>query len=206
MDNKLQQILDGVSLLYMKYGIKSVTMDDVAKELGISKKTLYLYVKDKEDLVKQVVSYHITKQNCEFDHIELENMNAIDVLLHVSQQVLQFFSDFTPNVRYDLQKYYPTVLKLFSDHRNEHIYKNIRTNLDKGIKDGLYRNNIDPHVIAATYVSRIDVIFDNTYFPHDKYSFSHLFQELFTYHIYGIASKKGIEYYEKRIKDNSYVK
>lgn len=200
MEIKLQQILDGVSTLYIKYGIKSVTMDDVAKELGISKKTLYLYVKDKEDLVKQIVCFHIAKQHQEFQDIKSANSNAIDVLMHVSQKVLQMFAEFTPNVRYDLQKYYPSVLKLFSAHKQEHISNNMRDNIIQGMKDGMYRNDLDPDVIAALYVARMDILFDTNQFPHDTYSFSTLFNEMFKYHIYGIASKKGIEYYEQLSK------
>ena len=202
-DEKLKVLLEKISHLYIKYGIKSVSMDDIARELGISKKTLYLYFKDKNDLVFQVVAYHIKNQNDYFCLIAEQKLNAIDVLLDVSKRVIMFMETFNSSIRYDLQKYHPEVLKIFTEHRRDHILKNIKNNILKGIEEGIYRNDLIPDVIANLYVTRIDLMFNNDALPENQFTFSMIFDEMFKYHIRGIASKKGIEYYESKIKTHS---
>ena len=200
MEQKLNELLEGISQLFIKYGIKSVTMDDIARHLGISKKTLYQYFADKRDLVEKIVLFHINKHNSEFKEKEFEKLNAIDILLTVSKNVMALLEEFTPSICYDLQKYYPEIHKIFSDHKNKHIFENVKMNIIKGMAEGLYRKDIDPDIISTIYVSRIEMIFNYETFPSDKFSLMQVFDEAFRYHIHGIASKKGIEYYESKIK------
>ncbi|MDD5570294.1 MAG: TetR/AcrR family transcriptional regulator [Bacteroidales bacterium] len=200
MKEKRNNILEEVSRLYIRYGIKSVTMDDVSRELGISKKTLYKFFSDKNDLVKNVISYQIKKQTAKSFETKKQKLNAVDVLIIASRHIIKFMETFNPSIRHDLQKYYPDVLKILTEHRRKHIFENIKTNIVQGIKEGLYRKDLKPDIIAVLYVSRMDVIFNYEYFPSDKFDFSTIFNEMFKYHICGIANKKGIEHYEKKIK------
>ncbi|MFA6924293.1 MAG: TetR/AcrR family transcriptional regulator [Bacteroidales bacterium] len=199
MKEKRNNILEEVSHLYIKYGIKSVTMDDVSRELGISKKTLYNFFSDKNDLVKNVISYQINKQTNKSFEIIKQKHNSIDVLLEASKHIIKFMETFNPSIRHDLQKYYPDVLKILKEHRRKHIFENIRANIIQGIKEGLYRKNLNPDIISSIYVSRLEILFNYEYFPSDKFEFSTIFDEMFKYHIRGIASKKGIEYYESKM-------
>ena len=103
----MDDIIVKVSELYMKYGIKSVSMDDVARELGISKKTLYQHFTDKDELVQKVVDYHMDMQEQEMKKIACAGHNAIEELLMVSKNITQLLKQTNPSVTYDLQKYYP---------------------------------------------------------------------------------------------------
>ena len=130
MDPKFQNIIEGALQLYSKYGIKSVTMDDIAKELGISKKTLYLYVKDKEDLVRQVMSYQLEIQDVKFKLVSDKNNNAIETLVEVSKHIVEFLKTINPSTRYDLKKYYPNILKMHIDYKRINFFDHIRNNRD----------------------------------------------------------------------------
>ena len=201
MDEKLKKILDSISILFIKYGIKSVTMDDISSHLGMSKKTLYTYFDDKKDLVQKIVTYHINFHNSKFKQTADKGENAIDVLLNASRNLVQFLEEFTPTVCYDLKKYYPEINKILSEHKGKHIFDNVKLNILKGIQEGLYRKDINPEIIARIYVTRIETIFNNEIFPLDKFSLIQLFDEAFKYHIHGIANNKGLEYYEKKLKN-----
>ena len=135
MNKELQEILEKVSVLYRKYGIKSITMDDVAKELGISKKTLYQYVNDKTELVEKVVEH--TRQ-CNFSdmkNLEGDRENAIEQLIKVSQRVNALMKDHSPSYEYDLRKYYPDIFNNLMSARRKLMYESMIANIRQGKKD-----------------------------------------------------------------------
>ena len=123
MNKELENILVKVGELYHKYGIKSVTMDDVARELGISKKTLYLHVENKNDLVSKVMDYFLDYKDTEFLKILSKKQNAIEELLEVGIYIIKAFRDFNPSTEYDLKKYYPVVYSKLQNIRKERMYK-----------------------------------------------------------------------------------
>lgn len=197
MDEKIKNILAQVSSLYMKYGIKSVTMDDVSRELGMSKKTLYEFFKDKNALVREVMEYQMNMMGEAIHASRVEGANAIDELLTISRIVKNYLSSFNPSVNYDLQKYYLEIWQVIIEYKRQHVFTNVKNNLIKGIEEGLYRSDINPEIIARLYVSRIETTMDKHFDPYHEFNTAELFRELFFYHIRGIASKKGIEYLEK---------
>ena len=199
MEEKEKNILEQVSSLYQKYGIKSVTMDDVAKEIGISKKTLYEYFSDKTDLVKKFLEFHICRIRVVFEKEKDDQRNAIDHLLDISRIIIAFLKNFNPAIHYDLQKYYPEVFRSLFEYKRTHMYNSVKDNLLRGMKEGLYRSDLNAEIIATIYVSRIEASWDSHFLLINEYSTTELFTEMFTYHIRGIASKKGIEYFEKQI-------
>jgi TetR/AcrR family transcriptional regulator, cholesterol catabolism regulator len=197
MENVHTEIIEKVSHLYQKYGIRSVTMDDVARELCISKKTLYQFIVDKEDLVEKVVNHYIDQQKMHFESIKAQRMNAIDVIMEISQHITLFLSNLNPSLTYDLRKYYPSAWKLLMEYKMDHIYNSAINNITRGISEGLYREDLNPEIIAAIYVSRIEYTMEQDLAKKTSFSPSEFFQEVFKYHIRGIASKKGLEYLEK---------
>ena len=201
MDEKFQKILQQVKTLYHKYGIKSITMDDVARELGISKKTLYLYVKDKADLVDKVVEMDINSHQCILQDVTFPQMNAIDALIKVSKVLNEQMKNMNPSASYDLRKYYPAIWEKVVDFRRKHVFHQIRENMLQGIKEDLFRPEINADIISYFYVLRIEEVYleSNEEFL-KKYPGIEVFNALFDYHIRGIANKKGIEYYENKIK------
>ena len=202
MNKKAEKIIQQVSLLYMKYGIKSVTMDDVARELGVSKKTLYEHFDDKADLVKKVILYNITNIETQFNKASSKKLNALDTLMEIGNMIVRFLSDFNPSISYDLQKYYPSIWKMLIDYKKNRVFVNVKENLIKGIKEKLYREDLNPEIIARIYVSKIEATMDFDYKGSADINPIILYNELLKYHIRGIASKKGIEYFETEINQN----
>ena len=139
----MDEIIVSISTLFMKYGIKSVSMDDVSRELGISKKTLYQYFKDKDELVTKVVEHHAELLSGEMFKMVSENANAIEQLLQVSKFVSQYLKNINPSVTYDLKKYYPQIWKNVNLNNRDYIFNQIKQNMINGIKEGLYRSDIN---------------------------------------------------------------
>lgn len=185
----------------MKYGIKSITMDDVARELGISKKTLYQYVTDKTDLVKKVVELEIEDKAEGFSKMNCPGLNAIEEIFEVHKMVRQMLKDYNPSTEYDLRKYYPDLYNQVVKVRRERIYNNTVANLEKGKAEGLYRQELNNEIIAKLQLSRIETAFDDKVFTQDELLSPKLFLEMFVYHIRGIANEKGLQVLEKKMKE-----
>lgn len=190
--------------LFMKYGIKSLTMDDISRHLGISKKTLYLYVSDKKDLVKKALELAVESDQCMLGDITINEENAIDELLAINEKISEKLQSVQPSVMYDLQKYYPEAWKVMENHKKCFVYDMVVKNINTGIEQGLYRDNVNPEIISSVYITMIDKIFDSDLFPTHQYTFSTLHKEIARYHIRGIASEKGKTYLVQRLKSNHH--
>lgn len=197
---ELENILFRVGELYNKYGIKSVTMDDVARELGISKKTLYQYVENKNDLVSKVVDYLLNLKNCSFKELMEKDLNAIEELLEVGIYIIKSIKDYNPSTQYDLKKYYPDLYMKFHEVRKERMYNSILKNIEKGKAQGIYRTDLDNKIIAKIQTSRFIHMSSDEFFDRDEMLKPQYVMELFIYHIRGIANDKGIEVLEKTLE------
>lgn len=186
--------------LFMKYGIRSVTMDDIARRFGISKKTVYQYVENKEDLLTKIVDSHIVEEKRSINAITKQSVNAIDEMVKIGRHINQQLREVSPTTLYDLQKYYRSIWNKMEKLEHEFIFEVIKKNLTRGIKEGLYRENIGVEIIAKLYVGKTSLIVDEDMFPLKENNREQLFTEFITYHIYGIASKKGIKIFEKYSK------
>ncbi len=196
----MDEIIVSISTLFMKYGIKSVSMDDVSRELGISKKTLYQYFKDKDELVTKVVEHHAELLSGEMFKMVSENANAIEQLLQVSKFVSQYLKNINPSVTYDLKKYYPQIWKNVNLNNRDYIFNQIKQNMINGIKEGLYRSDINIDIITHFYLFRMEMSQTYEMIVENKYSYEEIFNTSFNYHIRGIANKKGLECLENKIK------
>jgi len=200
MDKEMQNILERVGALYSKYGIKSVTMDDVARELGMSKKTLYQYVENKNDLVEKVLDYLLFERECEFLEIFEKNYNAIEELITVGIQVIKSIKYQNPATEYDLQKYYPVLFNKLQNIRKERMYNATLKNIQKGKQEGLFRKELNEEIIAKIQTSRfLNFSADEFFDPQEMLKPENIL-ELFIYHIRGIANQKGIEELDKTLK------
>jgi len=200
MNEELKNIMSKVRDLYKNYGIKSITMDDVARELGMSKKTLYQYVNDKEDLVDKFVESEISTRQEEICKCFKTGYNAIEELFEISVFMNRMMRERNPATEYDLKKYYPAQYQKIVKARREGTYSYLMLNLRKGKKEGLYRADMDEEVIAKLYLSRSENVHFGEIFTVSEFTSSQLFIELLKYHIRGIATEKGIIELENKIK------
>ena len=185
--------------LYYQYGIKSITMDDVAREMGISKKTLYQEVKNKTELVGKVIDFEIKKRTGEFNELDKSKLNAIEELFEVNRQINNVLEKHNPSMHYDLRKYYPDIFKRLHDSKQNRMLESLIKNLEKGKKEGLYRKEIDSEIIARLQVARAENVTENSCVPIKDYISRKFFSEIFIYHIRGIANSKGIKFLEDNI-------
>ncbi|MDP4210635.1 MAG: TetR/AcrR family transcriptional regulator [Bacteroidota bacterium] len=200
MNEELKNILNKVRCLYLKYGIKSVTMDDVARELGMSKKTLYQYVKDKNELVSLVMDLEIESHQCFSEKIHAMNLSAIDEVLEIHKQVNRMIKERNPSQEYDLRKYYPEQYQKIMQVSRERIYNNIRDNIRKGKEEGVYRAEVNEEIIAKVQLMRLENSVFNEAFTVEEMTSPKFFLEIFVYHIRGIANEKGIKELESKLK------
>ena len=200
MDERLGNILLVSSNLFLKYGIRSISMDDICREMGISKKTLYQYIDNKADLIKKILelkreeSFNLIQVRCKND------LNAIDILLEISKVVSKFFSEAKPSILFDMQKYYPEILKAHKDEHNKNVFIGLKKNMEAGMEQGIYRSDLNVDLIAELYVKRLEEINNQEFLNKIKYSFKKIFEEMFDNHIRAISNEKGLEYYLKQKK------
>jgi AcrR family transcriptional regulator len=201
MNEDQKNILLKVRDLYMKFGIKGITMDDVASEIGISKKTIYQFVTDKDELVGKIIDHEIIQRQQEICNCFKVGYNAIEELFEISLFMNKLMREQNPATEHDLRKYYPHHYQKIVKVRREGIFNYILLNLKKGKKEGLYRSEMDEEVIAKLYLSRIEILNTNDLFTVEELTSTKISGELLIYHVRGIATEKGIEELGKKITD-----
>jgi AcrR family transcriptional regulator len=194
MDQELQtgdRILIEAEQLFFRYGVKSITMDEIATHLGISKKTIYQFYKDKKELVYKVVEARIHKQQCEMNEIAEVANDPIHEVLLTSDWLKKVFQNMNPFLLMEVQKYYPGAYTVFQKHQDKCIFSNIFNNIKKGIEDGLYRAGIDMDTIARLRMLHIEAAFNPDKFPLGKKNLNELQLQLIEHFLYGICTLKG---------------
>jgi TetR/AcrR family transcriptional regulator, cholesterol catabolism regulator len=183
----LQRIED----MFMRFGIKSITMDDVARELGISKKTLYLFVENKDDLVNKVLERHILEEKVACEQILGKAGNAIEEMILVIESNVQQVSQMKSNIVHDLQRYHRDAWEKISAFQKGFLYTTVKNNLERGIREGLYRPNLDTDIITRLHIAQVFQLFDDELFPHSTYKKEVIFREYLLHYTFGIVSEKG---------------
>jgi AcrR family transcriptional regulator len=198
------RIIKSALNLFWRYGIKSVTMDDIARDLGISKRTIYQHYSDKEAILALVINEELNSQKCELEKLDERAENPIEQLIYSSVQMREAMANMNPTFLYDLKKYYPAAWELFQTYKHEYIIKSLRDNLIKGIELGLYRPEIDVDVLSVLRVEQVVMGFDPTIYPPKKFNLVHIQMQFLLHFLRGVLSEKGFEYYNT-IKDKSAI-
>ena len=202
MLEKNDELINRACDIYMRFGIKSITMDDMARHLSISKKTLYKHVKDKGDLVEKTIELKVNHDLCCIQESCATAKNAIEEHFMISKSVISQMKDSQPAVFYDLKKYYPKAWNIYQTHKNEAIHKTVTNNMGRGQKEGLYRKDVNIEITASLYIQSVDVLFsDEIVSLMTKYNFQEIIVETLKYHIYGISTEKGIVEFNKLLKN-----
>jgi len=186
-----------ISQLFKKYGIKSVTMDDIAREFGISKKTLYQHFKNKNDVIEKIAQLEFKTELEDLKNICHSHSNAIEQLLALSKYLANKLHNLNLSLTYDLSKYYPLIWEEFITKRTKQISSLINQNIQTGIEQGYYQKKTKSDIITAIYMFNF-VINGFESYNGLKENFDEIFNTLFVYHVRGIANNKGIKYIEKQ--------
>lgn len=201
MEDKKLFILKNTGVLYLRYGIKNLTMDNVAQELGISKKTLYQYFKNKADLIARVIDYYL--ENPVFDLNDNEHGNAIDRYFMLREHIIGILKYYNNNHEFELKKLYPKIYRKVQKHKRERIYENTVENLKDGMDSGLYRSELDVEVIAKLQVGRMLLTLNPDYgiFTVSELSNIDLYDKVMEYHMYSVCTEEGIKYFKKQLNN-----
>ncbi len=203
-----ERILVKAEELFMQFGIRSVSMDDIANNLGMSKKTLYQYFADKDELVEAVVDGHINEIQEDCLGCKKEATNAIHEIFNMMERIMEEFSNMNPMLLYDLEKFHHKAYQRFRDHKDKFLLKVITENIEWGIKDELYRPDINVDVMSKYRIESMMIPFNVSVFSPGKYNLaktSELIIENFTYGLATIKGHKLIQKYkEQRQKNLSY--
>ncbi len=191
-----QEIAQKICALYKSFGIKSITMDDAARHLGISKKTLYQFFSDKTELVREAVSQEVKIKQKNFSPFSNQSLNAVEELLAYHKVQIKMIFDYKPNFIYDLKKYYPEIYNKYVNVKRKKIIESVKQNLLKGIKEGFFRADLDADIISRITLMRIEGMIHSGLFTIDEMMSPKVFSEIFYYHVYGIVTNKGRAYFE----------
>ena len=200
MDQK-SALLSSARELFLSYGVKSVSMDDIARMLGISKKTVYNFVDNKKDLVLTVFKHFIEEEHAIVQDIRKNSENAIHEMMSIARYVLENVRKIKPSLSYDLKKYHPATWRLIDKDHFNHIQDVIKANIQRGIDEGFYRDDINVDIYSKLYVGLARLIFNPDSFDMREYRLTDLYQNVMDYHIHGIMNDKGRKTFNKYLKN-----
>lgn len=196
------RIVTGSVELFQKMGAKNLSMDDISRSLGMSKKTIYQYFEDKQTLLKVCVNYHFEGQECRMQSIHGENLPAVEEIFQimdsVSSQIRQMAG--AHRLIHDIQTYYPDAWSRFKEHKEKFVISLIEKNLIKGIEEGVYRPEIDVKIIARIRSAEIDAMLNPELFPMYDFNLNRLFEQLLLYFLHGVCTPIGVKILAKLIQ------
>jgi AcrR family transcriptional regulator len=190
-NSQIERILEGGGELFLQAGIKSVTMDDIAKHLGMSKKTIYQFFKDKNELVTALIKQRLQDDEEEMTEMLNKSTNVIEGMINMMKCSEEIFARANPILIHDLQKYHPEAWKQFQGFKSEVIVRTMEELLNKGIKQGYIRPDIDVKVIARMRVMQVEMGFNASIFPAAEFNLWKVQKQLLDHFNYGICTMKG---------------
>ncbi|MDC1535021.1 TetR/AcrR family transcriptional regulator [Flavobacteriaceae bacterium] len=190
-------IINKSTNLFLNLGYKSVTMDDIANELGMSKKTIYIYFKNKTCLVEATTSHLFKKITDGIKEIKIKTLDPITELHDIKIFLMNSLKGEKNSPYYQLQKYYPSIHKELKKKKFEFVLDSTKKSLEKGIKQGIFRQKINIELISRLYFNGIIGIRNPEIFPTELFSPSLLMENYSEYHLRAIVTKKGLKKLEK---------
>ena len=189
-------------------GVRYVTMDDLANQLGISKKTIYQFYKDKETLVLAVVELELEEQKLMCQRSQETADNALHEMFMVLQDIQEMFKKMNPLTVMEIHKYFPEAFKKIQEHKNNFMHNVVKTNLLKGIEQGVYRKDIDPEILTIYRIETSLITFNTQFFPLSKFDLGNVNVQIMEHYIYGIVSPEGLRLLMqyKELKTNPTIK
>lgn len=193
---EFMKILNAAGELFLKYGIRNVSMADIAKHLGMSKKTLYTHITNKDDLIYKFTLLYLQAEQEISKEIISTAKNALDELIQLTLQAQRTMQAINPCLIFELGKYHRQAWLIVEQFRQDFIYNNVRRNLEQGIAEGLYRADLNAAIISKLYVFSLPIFYSTTQLGLPEYSLIALHIEFVKYHIHGILSQKGLRLFD----------
>jgi AcrR family transcriptional regulator len=192
-----ERILNKAADLFMRYGIRSITMDEIAAQLGISKKTIYQFFTDKDDMVTAVIDQEIKKNQMDCIKFHKQSENAVHEIFLALESHEELLKSTNPLMLYDLEKHHPRSYRKLKEFKYEFLYGVIMDNLQWGIAEELYRPDIQLDITTKSRIEAAFLIFNLDLFPHSRYKILEVSYELSMLFIHSVVTAKGKTLIEK---------
>jgi len=179
--------------LMLQSGLRQVTMDDLAHQLGISKKTIYQYYKDKDDLVKAVVNLELKEHELTCKDCKSKAENAIHEMFLLMENMKAMTQTMNPNSMMELEKHFSNAFDMIKNHKDEFLFSLIKQNLMKGLEEGCYRKDLDIDIISKFRLETVFIPFNLHLFPLSKFNSLEVHTQLMEHFVYGLMTIKGHE-------------
>jgi AcrR family transcriptional regulator len=183
--------------LMFQSGIRHVTMDDLATQLGISKKTIYQYYKDKDDLVKAVVGLELKNHQDVCHNCEAKADNAIHEMFLMMETMKEMAKTMNPGTMMELEKYFPSAFDIIKNHKEDFFFSLIKKNIIKGIEQGYYRNDLEAEILSKFRLETIFIPFNLHVYPISKFDPIKVHSQLMEHFVFGLMTVKGYELMDK---------
>lgn len=194
------QIIHGATELFKKYGIKSISMDDIARHLSISKKTIYQHFEDKDKLVFEVLVKDLNNDKNELKQISETAKDVIEELMLCGDYMRTHVVNLNPALLFDLKKYHPEAWKYFQDFKKVFMVEMILKSLNRGINEGYFRKDVHCPILARLRAEQIEIGFNSDIYPSEIYNNGEVQMEFFKHFIYGVSTIKGHERLDELMK------
>lgn len=199
------RILAGAEELFIRYGIKSVTMDDLARHLGMSKKTIYSEFPDKNTIVVQLVGSSVREHFHQMEAMADTARDSVEEIMLMMRYTNEIFGSVNPNVFYDMQRHHPEAWQTFRRFKDEFILNQITRNLENGRNQGLYRSDFNIRIIAQLRLEQVESVLNPLHFPPEKFNLKDVNFQLLEHFLFGICTLKGhkliLKYKQNLFKD-----
>lgn len=203
-----ERIIQEARPLFLRLGIRSVSMDEIANQLGISKKTLYQHFQDKDELVDRVLQVQINNMQAETTQTVQSSSNAIEEIFNTMDMMVKHSRNMNPVVIFDLQKYHFSSFQKFHAYQNDFLLNIISNNLKKGVAEQLYRSDIKIDILSKFRLETLMMGFNMEAFPPEKFNVTEVSLVIIENFLYGLATEKGfnmIESYKNKRKENNNI-
>jgi len=194
------RILETALRMFKMYGIKSVTMFDISRESGVSKKTVYEHFKDKEELVKDVMRFMLTNHEQHLEDFRQQSANAIEELLSEVNYMEQLGNTINPVMLYEMQKYHPDIWEEVETFKKERLLHAITINLERGMKEELYRRDFHLNIMARMRLLQLETAFQPALFPATAFNMHDVIRQITSHFILGITTAKGRKLIAERLQ------
>ncbi len=188
-----ERIIDKAAGLFFKLGIRNVSMDDIAGSVGISKRTVYEVFNNKTELIETCLRHMIKERDRLFLETTASSANVIEEMITLMNCGVKIINAINPSFFHDIKKYYPEMWQTLYEENQKRNYSISFERLQRGIKEGLFRKNIDIEIVAVLFEAQMDMLSNETVFSPEEYKFADLFKNLIVNFVRGISTPKGIE-------------
>ncbi len=198
-----ERIVEQAAELFKRYGIRSVTMDDLASHLSMSKKTIYQFFKDKKEVVRVCLSHMLKNELSDMEDIERKANDVIEEMLLLSEYFRKLMRSMNPSLLFDMRKYHPDAWAIYLEQKESCYLTKLQEALTKGKEQGLIRPQINVAVISRMRMETVEMGFNPDIFPSNQYELSEVQQAFFDHFIHGVATQKGLELMQKYMKEEN---